>query len=100
MYKIIIGLFLGLFLLLGCSTKTIITINGGPFRRNILYVSIEYGVQIIEDTKTPFRHIYDPSHPDAIIDGTRRGFVVMPNVDILIEMTDMIATSFLFVARV
>lgn len=43
---------------------------------------------IVED-KTPFKTIYDPGHPDADKDG----YVLMPNVDIVTEMVDMITAS-------
>ena len=44
--------------------------------------------QIQEDTAPP-RLIYDPTHPDA--DG--QGYVAMPNVNVVQEMTDMISAT-------
>ncbi len=44
--------------------------------------------QVVQD-KTPFRKIYDPSHPDA--DG--EGYVLLPNVNPLTEMVDLISAS-------
>lgn len=35
---------------------------------------------------TPFQIVYDPSHPDA----DREGYVVLPNVNIVEEMVDML----------
>ena len=78
------------------NANTTRTENGGPFIRKYINVSVENGVEIIEDTETPLRHVYDPNHPDAIIDGERKGFVMMPNVDIVLEMMDMIAISRLY----
>jgi flagellar basal-body rod protein FlgC len=49
------------------------------------------GVQvagIVNDT-TPLKRIYDPGHPDADKDG----YVTMPNVNTVTEMTDLIAAS-------
>jgi len=40
--------------------------------------------QVIED-QTPFREVYDPSHPDA----DAKGIVKMPNVNTVQEMVDM-----------
>ena len=40
--------------------------------------------QTIED-QTPFREVYDPSHPDA----DAKGMVKMPNVNTVQEMVDM-----------
>ncbi len=43
---------------------------------------------IVRD-QSPFKTVYDPGHPDANADG----FVEMPNVDLVTEMTDMIAAT-------
>jgi flagellar basal-body rod protein FlgC len=50
----------------------------------------------IEEDKSPLRKEYDPSHPDADADG----YVTMPNVNILNEMADMIASSRAYEANV
>ncbi len=53
------------------------------------------GVRVvkIEDDKEPFRLVYDPFHPDAIKTGPQQGYVEMPNVNIVMEMTDLISAS-------
>ena len=53
------------------------------------------GVRVvkIEDDKSPFRLNYDPIHPDAIKTGPKKGYVEMPNVNIVMEMTDLISAS-------
>ena len=53
------------------------------------------GVRVvkIEEDSTPFRLVYDPSHPDAIQIGPRQGYVEMPNVTVVTEMTDLISAS-------
>jgi flagellar basal-body rod protein FlgC len=54
------------------------------------------GVRVLKierDETTPVRLIYDPSHPDAIKVGPKKGYVEYPNVDIVSEMVDMIAAS-------
>lgn len=53
------------------------------------------GVKVmrIEKDMTPFRLVYDPSHPDAIQVGPKKGYVEMPNVNIVQEITDMISAS-------
>lgn len=43
---------------------------------------------IVED-RTPFKRIYDPTHPDADADG----YVQKPNVDVLKEMVDLMSAS-------
>lgn len=50
----------------------------------------------IENDKSPTRKVYDPSHPDADTDG----YVNMPNVNILNEMADMIASTRAYEANV
>jgi flagellar basal-body rod protein FlgC len=42
-----------------------------------------------EDDKSPFRTVYDPAHPDA----DEKGFVKLPNVNVVTEMVDMISAS-------
>ncbi|MBB5336585.1 flagellar basal body rod protein FlgC [Pectinatus brassicae] len=50
----------------------------------------------IEDDRSPFTLKYDPSNPDA----NRQGYVEMPNVNIVEEMTDMITASRAYEANV
>ncbi len=52
-------------------------------------------VGIVNDD-SPLRRVYDPSHPDA--DGD--GYVTMPNVNIMNEMADMIASTRAYEANV
>jgi flagellar basal-body rod protein FlgC len=52
-------------------------------------------MEIIED-KNPPRLQYDPSHPDA----NPQGYVAMPNVNVLEEMTDMIHATRTYEANV
>lgn len=51
--------------------------------------------QIVEDT-SPFKLQYDPSNPDANADG----YVEMPNVDLVKEITDAMAATQAFSANV
>jgi flagellar basal-body rod protein FlgC len=44
---------------------------------------------------TPFKVVYDPSHPDA----NEEGYVTMPNVNVVTEMVDMISASRAFEAN-
>lgn len=46
-------------------------------------------VTAVTEDQTPFKTVYNPSHPDANADG----MVSMPNVDILKEMVDMISAT-------
>lgn len=40
-----------------------------------------------------FRYVYDPTNPAAQKEGKWKGYVAMPNVNIITEMTDLIAAS-------
>jgi flagellar basal-body rod protein FlgC len=64
----------------------------GKHRKTPLGVKV---AQIKEDDK-PFRLVYDPSHPDANPDG----YVQMPNVNTIQEMTDMISATRSYEANV
>ena len=91
------------------------TPEGGPYRRKELVLAssqrppvdlppfarlmsklagsgpVAGGVEVVEvrDDPTPPRLVYDPGHPDA----DDEGYVLMPNVDVPIEMADMIAAA-------
>ncbi|WNF07903.1 flagellar basal body rod protein FlgC [Brevibacillus borstelensis] len=58
----------------------------------------EQGVRVtsIREDNTPFKRVYDPTHPDADADG----YVLMPNVDMMKEMVDMISASRAYEANV
>ncbi|HKP96602.1 MAG TPA: flagellar basal body rod protein FlgC [Fibrobacteria bacterium] len=49
------------------------------------------GVEVasIEADQTPAKLVYDPSHPDA----NGEGYVALPNVNVVQEMTDMITAT-------
>jgi flagellar basal-body rod protein FlgC len=54
------------------------------------------GVRVLKierDETSPVRLVFDPSHPDAVKVGPKKGYVEYPNVDIVSEMVDMIAAS-------
>jgi flagellar basal-body rod protein FlgC len=44
--------------------------------------------------------VYDPTHPDAINTGPEKGYVKMPNVNVVMEMTDLISASRSYEANV
>jgi flagellar basal-body rod protein FlgC len=57
------------------------------------------GVQVVtiaEDNETPTRMVYDPSHPDA----NEKGYVELPNINMVTEMVDMISASRAYEANV
>ncbi len=97
--------------------------NGdGPFRRDRVVMSpinlrnvwnspvyphgldtgMGMGVKVskIEKDERPLPLMYDPTHPDAIQVGPKKGYVEMPNVNIVEEMTDMISASRSYEANV
>lgn len=56
------------------------------------------GVQVAQvvESKLPNRMVYDPGHPDA----NPQGYVEMPNVNPVVEMTDLISASRAYEANV
>jgi flagellar basal-body rod protein FlgC len=80
------------------NAETTRTENGEPYRRKIpifseyvkMYMGYEEpsGVKVekVAVDTSPFRLVYDPSHPDA----DENGYVKMPNVNVLREMVDLI----------
>lgn len=73
------------------------TRQGGPYRRKeVVFAALlnekeVEGVQVagIFPDRSPFKTVYDPSHPDA----NAKGYVAMPNVDIAVEMMDMLSAT-------
>lgn len=53
-------------------------------------------LQISEDTNTPLKRVYDPSHPDA----DPNGYVELPNINPVTEMVDMISATRAYEANV
>ncbi|WP_102400934.1 flagellar basal body rod protein FlgC [Haloimpatiens massiliensis] len=50
----------------------------------------------IKEDNSPLRKVYDPANPDA----DENGYVEMPNVNVLNEMADMIASSRAYEANI
>ena len=82
-------------------------VNVRPFYKSPLVPGrinhgIGKGVRIvkIEEDGAPFRLVYDPSHPDAINTGPKKGYVEMPNVNVVTEMVDLISASRSYEANV
>ncbi|MDD5067036.1 MAG: flagellar basal body rod protein FlgC [bacterium] len=104
------------------NVNTTRTTEGGPFKRQkVVFMpadtKVKYklpflpdkfkpiagqGVRVlrVEDDSSPFRLVYDPSHPDAIKTGEKAGYVQMPNVNVVTEMVDMISASRAYEANV
>ncbi len=56
------------------------------------------GVEVvsIKEDNSPFKKVYNPGHPDA----NEEGYVLMPNVDIVTEMINLISASRAYEANV
>ncbi len=92
------------------NANTTRTEEGGPYRRKVAVFREKLesemgragnrsaGVEAvgIQEDMSPFKKIYDPSHPDADEDG----YVELPNVNLLNEMVDMIAATRAYEANV
>lgn len=105
------------------NVNTTRTTEGGPFRRSrVIFrprVSEPYwrspflpeyldngvgkGVRIVKiekDRDAKNRLVYDPTHPDAILNGPKKGYVEFPNVNTVNEMVDMISATRAYEANV
>jgi flagellar basal-body rod protein FlgC len=105
------------------NANTTRTADGGPFRRSrvvfrpsvsqpywrspFLPDSLDNGIgkgvrvsEIEKDMDSELRLVYDPSHPDAIKTGERKGYVEYPNVNVVNEMVDMISATRAYEANV
>ncbi|MGN1145669.1 MAG: flagellar basal body rod protein FlgC [Acetatifactor sp.] len=93
------------------NANTTRTEDGTPYRRKVVTfaqkgnqtsfskvlgnISAGYSGQgvkvdgVYEDTETEMNMVYDPSHPDA----DENGYVTYPNVNIIMEMTNLIDAS-------
>jgi len=93
------------------NIETTHTKKGGPYRRKMVVMSPKpvedfnkaltlqaEGVKIngIVDDKSPFRKAYNPSHPDA----DKNGYVLKPNVDLMVEITNMLMARRAFEANI
>jgi flagellar basal-body rod protein FlgC len=104
------------------NAHTTRTTEGGPYRRRRVIMApiddrvrwrspllpkpfktrIGKGVRVvrIEKDMSPLRLVYDPSHPDAIKYGPKKGYVEYPNVNIVTEMVDLISATRSYEANV
>ncbi|MGE5707944.1 MAG: flagellar basal body rod protein FlgC [Bacteroidota bacterium] len=84
------------------NASTTRTPEGGPYRRQMpvfqQMVDGALGVQVtsVEQDSTPPVKVYRPGHPDA----DAQGFVMMPNVNVISEMVDMMAVNRSYEANV
>lgn len=92
------------------NIETTRTQGGGPYRRKMVVMSTKpieafdrilnaqvEGVQIddIVEDSSPFRMVYNPSHPDA----DENGNLLKPNIDLIVEMTNMVMAGRAFEAN-
>ncbi|MDH5656279.1 MAG: hypothetical protein OEZ34_10245 [Spirochaetia bacterium] len=65
------------------------SMNSQPYKKRIPTLNKSGEVIIKQDNITPFRLFYDPTHPDAIRSGPKRGYVQYPNIHIVSEITEL-----------
>lgn len=100
------------------NVNTTRTPAGGPYRRKVVVFEsrepengfqgilsramgqreIGGGVRVvrISEDNSPLKMMYDPNHPDA----NEQGYVVMPNVNIVTEMVNMISATRAYEANI
>jgi flagellar basal-body rod protein FlgC len=77
------------------NANTTRTTEEGPYIRKYLKISTENGMEVLKDD-APARWVYDPLHPDAVLNGAKAGYVQIPNVDLVTEYHDLIETAKLY----
>lgn len=86
------------------NAETTRTAEGGPYaRRQVVFAealkgSVGAGVEVVGVAVDPAppNVVHDPGHPDAGPDG----YVALPNVNVIEEMTDMVAATRSYEANV
>jgi flagellar basal-body rod protein FlgC len=94
------------------NIETTRTNKGGPYRRKMVVMGTKEidqdfdkalnssvkGVQIEEivEDQTPFKKVYNPSHPDA----DKNGYLYKPNIDLIVETTNMMMAKRAFEANI
>jgi len=70
----------------------------GILGKSLEQAKIGNGVRVtgITEDQSPFKAVYDPNHPDA----NQEGYVMMPNVNIVTEMVNMISATRSYEANV
>ena len=88
------------------------TERGGPYRRKMIVLGSKavsgdfhqilgskiQGVQVekIVEDRSPFKRVFNPSHPDA----DENGYLLKPNIDLIVETTNMLAARRTFEANI
>lgn len=94
------------------NIETTRTEKGGPYRRKMVVMSTKQpaldfgnilsfevkGVQIddIVEDESPFKRVFNPAHPDA----NNEGYLLKPNVDLIVESTNMLMARRAFEANI
>lgn len=88
------------------NVETTRTPEGGPYRRQMPIFAargvdanqVGTGVRVLAlaNDPSPFKQVYDPQHPDA----DEEGYLLLPNVELVREMVDMIDASRAYEANI
>lgn len=90
------------------NAETTRTPKGGAFRRQLAVLRGEQlksganpgkvGVRVtdVKPDMTPFKSVYDPSHPDA----NKEGYVNYPNINLAVEVVDMVSAQRAYEANI
>lgn len=87
------------------NVSTTSTPEGGPYKRKVMSFAADplkkgfdldlkdavnaVKVDQVTEEKEGFKKVFDPAHPDA----DKEGIVTLPNVNLMLEMTDLITAS-------
>lgn len=93
------------------NIETTKTASGGPYRRKMVIIGTKpsesfedalssqtLGSQVekIVEDDTPFKQVFNPAHPDA----DKNGYLQKPNVELIVETTNMLMARRSFEANI
>lgn len=70
------------------NARTLRTADGTPYRRRFVTMG-PGGEPKVEVSRGDFNRVYDPQNPNAAADGSHKGYVAMPCIDVLTEMSEL-----------
>ena len=80
------------------NAESSVSSTGGPYRaKQVVFAAVPLGAEAVQGVRvqrvvqdeTPLRRVFDPKHPAA----DEKGYVSLPNVNVVDEMVNMISAS-------
>ena len=80
------------------NAESTVSSTGGPYRaKQVVFATVPLGAEAVQgvrvarvvEDQAPLKRVFDPKHPAA----DEKGYVAMPNVNVVDEMVNMISAS-------